>query len=92
MPKEANKMANCVVPDQTAPEEQSDLDVHCLLRLSSPGVVGWCRVNFQCPGVLLIWIIVGQRPTALAVGTGGACLDIFSLVYLFFFLPLWKTA
>ena len=30
-----------------------------------------------------IWIIVEQGPTALAVGAGGACLDIFSLVYHF---------
>ena len=30
-----------------------------------------CRVNFQCRGVLLIWITVGQGPTALAVGAGG---------------------
>ena len=36
-----------------------------------------CRVNFQCWGVLLIWIIVGQGPIALAVGAGGGCLDIF---------------
>ena len=35
------------------------------------------------PGVLLIWIIVGQGPTALAVGAGGRCLDICSLVYHF---------
>ena len=41
-------------------------------------------VNFQCRGVLLIWIRVGQGPTALAVGVGGCCLDIFSLVYQFF--------
>ena len=46
----------------------------------------WCWVNFQCRGVLLIWIIVGQDPIALAVGAGGDCLDIFSLVYLFSFL------
>ena len=39
-----------------------------------------CWVNFQCRGVLLIWIIVGQGPTVLAVGAGGGCLDIFSLV------------
>ena len=45
-----------------------------------------CCVNFQCQGVLLIWIIVGQGPVALAVGAGGGCLDIFSLVYLFSFL------
>ena len=24
-----------------------------------------------------IWIIIGQGPTALAVGAGGVCLDIF---------------
>ena len=57
-------------------------------------VVRRCCVNFQCRGVLLIWIIVGQGPIALAIGAGGECLDIFSLVYLFFFffLPLWETA
>ena len=46
------------------------------------------------PGRPTIWIIVGQGPTALAVGTGGGCLDIFSLIYHFsFFTPsLWETA
>ena len=43
-------------------------------------------VNFQFRGVLLIWIIVGQGPIALAVGAGGGCLDIFSLIYIFSFL------
>ena len=43
-------------------------------------VVRWLWVNFQCRGVVLIWSIVGQGPTALAVGAGGGCLDIFSLV------------
>ena len=53
-----------------------------------------CWVNFQCRGVLLIWIIVGQGPIALAVGAGGGCLDIFSLIYHFSFLSpsLWETA
>ena len=46
-------------------------------------VVRWCWVNFQCRGVLLIWLIVGQGPTALAVGAGGGCLDIFTIIYLF---------
>ena len=46
-------------------------------------VVRRCRLNFQCFGVLLVWIAVGQGPTALAVGAGGGCLDIFSLVYHF---------
>ena len=50
-------------------------------------------VNFQCWGVLLIWILVGQGPIALVVGAGG-CLDILSLIYHFsFFSPsLWETA
>ena len=39
---------------------------------------------FKYRGVLLIWIRVGQGPTALAVSAGGGCLDIFSL----FLLPL----
>ena len=39
-------------------------------------------------------MIVGQGPTALAVGAGGGCLDIFNLVYHFSFLSpsLWETA
>ena len=44
---------------------------------------GW--VNFQCQGVLLIWITVGQGPIVLAVGAGWGCLDIFSLIYHLFF-------
>ena len=52
-------------------------------------VVRWCLVNFQCRGVLLIWIRVGHGPTTLTVGAGGGSLDIFSLVYHFsFFLSL----
>ena len=35
------------------------------------------------PGRPTIWIIVGQGPIALAVGAGGGCLDIFTLLYLF---------
>ena len=46
------------------------------------------------PGRPTIWIIVGQGPTALAVGAGGSCLDIFTLNYPFFPLSpsLWETA
>ena len=36
-----------------------------------------CWVNYQCRGVLLIWVLVGQGPIALVVGAGGGCLDIF---------------
>ena len=32
---------------------------------------------------LFLLSIVGQGPTALAVGVGGGCLDIFTLVYFF---------
>ena len=35
------------------------------------------------PGRPTIWITVGQGPTALAVGVGGGCLDIFTLIYPF---------
>ena len=57
-------------------------------------VVRWCWVNFQCRGVLLVWITVGQGRTALAVGTGGGCLEIFTLIYPFSPLSpsLWETA
>ena len=46
------------------------------------------------PGRPTIWITVGQGPIALAVGAGGGCLDIFTLVYPFFPLSpsLWETA
>ena len=35
--------------------------------------------EFQCRGILLIWIIVGQEPTVLAVSAVRGCLDNFSL-------------
>ena len=46
------------------------------------------------PGRPTIWITVGHGPTALAVGAGGGCLDIFTLIYPFFPLSpsLWETA
>ena len=47
-----------------------------------PVVLGKLLVPARVP---LIWIIVGQGPIALAVGAGEGCLDIFSLIYLFFF-------
>ena len=46
------------------------------------------------PGRPTILIIVGQGPIALAVGAGGGCLDIFTLLYPFSPLSpsLWETA
>ena len=34
------------------------------------------------PGRPTTWITVGQGPTALAVGAGVGCLDIFTLTFL----------
>ena len=41
-----------------------------------------------------IWMMVGHGPIALAVGVGGDCLDIFTLLYLFSPLSpsVWETA
>ena len=46
------------------------------------------------PGRPTIWMTVGQGPTALTVGAGGGCLDIFTLLYPFSPLSpsLWETA
>ena len=46
------------------------------------------------PGRPTIWITVGQGPTALAIGAGGSCSDIFTLIHAFSPLSpsLWKTA
>ena len=60
-----------------------------LLLLKDGG--GWverrCWVNFQCWGVLLVWMIVGQGPIALAIGAGGGMFGHFfsHLSFLFSF-------
>ena len=53
-------------------------------------MVRWCWENFQCRGVLLLWITVGQEPTAPAVGMGRGYLGhfILSSIISLFFLPL----
>ena len=51
-------------------------------------VVRRCWVNFQCRGVLLTWITVGQGPIVLAVGAGGVVWIFFSQLSLLFFLPV----
>ena len=43
------------------------------------GVVG----GAMALGRPTIWITVGQGPTALVVGAGGGCLDVFTLIYPF---------
>ena len=49
--------------------------------------------NLSVPGRPTIWMVVGHGPTALAVGAGGGCLDIFILIYPFSSLSpvLWET-
>ena len=44
-----------------------------------------CWVNFQCRGVLLVWMVVEQGPIALAVGAGGGLFGHFFSLLLFLF-------
>ena len=69
------------------------------VNASSTTCLGWsvgAMVLGKLPvsGRPTIWMIVRQGPTALAVGASGACLDIFTLLYLFspLFPSLWETA
>ena len=62
-------------------------------------IIGWSGGamvldKLPVPGRPTIWITVGQGPTALAVGAGGGCLDIFTLKCPFSSLSpsLWETA
>ena len=66
------------------------------LPISLSGWSGGAKVldKLSVPGHPTILITVGQGPTALAVGAGGDCLDIFTLIYPFSPLSpsLWETA
>ena len=68
----------------------------CSLPGSCRGWSGGAMVlgKLPVPGRPTIWITVGQGPTALALGAGGDCLDIFTLIYPFSPLSpsLWETA
>ena len=61
--------------------------VSCRTVLAGGGwVVRWCWVNFECRGVLLIWLIVGE---GLAVIADGVVLTFFlSSIFSLLFLPL----
>ena len=71
---------NCVLQNNSLPFKQS----------GGAMVLGKLPVQ----GRPIIWITVGQGPTALTVGAGGGCLDIFTLIYPFSPLSpsLWETA
>ena len=69
-------------------------DLYCLYHSLADSFFsggGWvvrrCWVNFQCQGILLIWIIVGQGPIALAVA-GVVWTFFLSSITSLFFLPL----
>ena len=81
-------------PWKYAPDRGSSSQLEFIIAPGGGRVVRRCWVNFQCRGVLLTWITVGQGPIVLAVGAGGGCLDIFSLIFHFSFLSpsLWETA
>ena len=65
-------------------------ELYCMLGWSGGVMV---LGKLQVPGHPTIWIIVGQGPTALAVGAGWGCLDIFTIIYpSLLFLSLWETA
>ena len=68
----------------------------CFLFLLEGGWSGGAMVLGKLPvlGRPTILMIVGQGPIALAVGAGGGCLDIFTLIYPFSPLSpsLWETA
>ena len=64
----------------------------CLILSTSPFAkargLGWSGGamvlgKLPVPGRPTVWMIVGQGPIALALGAGGGCLDIFTLLYLF---------
>ena len=86
----------CFRLDQFIALDLNDLITSFNEEKGSPVLVGWSGGamvlgKLPVPGRPTIWIIVGQGPTVLAVGAGGGCLDIFSLVYHFSFLTpsLW---
>ena len=64
--------------------------------LLSEGWSGGAMVlgKLPVPGRPTIWMLVGQGLIALAVGAGGGCLDIFTLLYSVspFSPSLWETA
>ena len=70
----------------------------CLLTWRTKSSRGWSGGamvlgKLPVPGRSTIWMIVGQGLIGLAVGAGGGCLNIFTLLYHFSFSsPLSETA
>ena len=55
------------------------LPLSYIVTPTTSGVVRWYCVTLQCRGVLLIWIIVGQRPPAHEVGAKYTYQKVFQL-------------
>ena len=68
--------------------------IHYFMKIYSLYCAGGAMVLSKrpVPGRPTIWIAVGQGLTALAVGAGGGCVVIFTLIYPFFPLSpsLWE--
>ena len=69
---------------------------HVILTNRTLGWSGGAMVlgKLPVPGRPTLLMIVGRGPTALVVGAGGGCLDIFTLIYMVSSLSpsLWETA
>ena len=78
----------------TDPQQVEDLAHHSLSFYWGWSGGAMVLGKLPVPGRPTIWMIVGQGPTVLAVGAGGGCLDIFTLIYLYSPLSpsLWETA
>ena len=80
------------IENQLPTSENEPQILACAFKCQSLGVPVLGKL--PVPGRPTIWMIVGQGHIALAVGAGGGCLDIFTLLYLFSPLSpsLWETA
>ena len=52
-------------------------------------MVRWCWVNFQCRGVLLIWIRVGQGPNVYSAYSVDRNFLHCEISFFFFFVLFW---
>ena len=79
--------ANQFHPNHVVPLMNSTRFIHIPSVGRGGRVERRCWVNFQCRGVLLVWMTVGQGPIALAVGAGGGLFGHFfsHLSFLFSF-------
>ena len=95
-PWDASQPPGSFHPAYGMPPKTNRWYLHLALLRGNRGWSGGAMVlgKLPVPGRPTIWITVGQGPTALAVGAGGGCLDISTLIYPFSPLSpsLWETA